>query len=618
MTSLFLRLLALYLGGTPLYAQTVGATNLLTRGPGAEAAALSGAVVPTISDPTALYWNPAGLASAGGAVTGEHLFLYDTARYDFVGLSVPSQAGTFGLGALQLNRGNIIARSAIDDPGSTVSNTQSDYMLGFGRSFGEHVSAGATANVLDFNSAGYSDKGFGFDAGAQGSYPAADFGPLKRPLLSLGAVVKNLITPNIKLSQDDETFPRELRGGAGLSFQALSRASNLGVIHFDRIQTLFSFRRTSGDPSLHLGLGVSYSFQNLLIVRAGYDGMLSGGVGLRTTDQRFALDYALENGPLAMNHRFTLSYRFNPARGEPYAAASEDIDDEYTRAKSQSEALAREDFTAGQALFKDRRYAEALEPLEQATFLEPDSGEMADSYRRAVEVRRREVIHQLSDALSADMAPGKEVDAYRAIADLLDLKPENEAQLVAIAKRLPERIEPSTFSALVQAVFQEKSAEIQRLIDAGLVTDALSLTDTLKVVASSQTAPQAAALGERAAVRGAALRQEYDLAARLAGRDFSGRLVRAARAVRRAFPDDAKAVEQATALREAYKSRLSLTVKERFFLRKLYYLAALRFARHEPTDARDLLDEILRRDAADEDANTLLDAMTRKGMTQAK
>ena len=96
------------------------------------------------------------------------------------------------------------------------------------------------------------------------------------------------------------------------------------------------------------------------------------------------------------------------------------------------------------------------------------------------------------------------------------------------------------------------------------------------------------------------------------------RLVQAARAVARAYPDDVKAASRAAELREAYKSRLDLPVKERFFLRKLYYLAAVRYAKQQSGEARDLLDEILRRDAADEDANTLLDAMIRKGMTQAK
>ncbi len=146
---LLIQLLALYLGNLPVCAQTVGATNLLTRGPGAEAAALGNTVVSTVHDPTALYWNPAGLARAGGMVTGEHLFLYDGARYDFVGLSVPSALGTFGLAALQLNRDNIVARNAIDDPGTNVSNTQSDYMVGFARMLGEHFAAGGTAGVYE-------------------------------------------------------------------------------------------------------------------------------------------------------------------------------------------------------------------------------------------------------------------------------------------------------------------------------------------------------------------------------------------------------------------------------------------------------------------------------------
>ena len=618
MTSLLLRLLVLYLGGTPLYAQTVGATSLLTRGPGAEAAALSGAVVPTVADPTSLYWNPAGLANAGGAVTGEHLFLYDGARYDFVGLSVPSKVGTFGLGALQLNRSNIVARTAVDDPGTLVSNTQSAYMLGLGHSFGEHFSAGAAANVLDFNEAGYKDKGFGFDAGAQGNYPTNDVGWIKRPLLTFGAVIKNLIEPKLKLSQDDEAFPRELRVGAGLSFQAFSRASNMGLIRYDRLLALFSFRRTSGDPSPHLGLGVSYSFENVLILRAGFDGTLSGGLGFRTTDKRFALDYALENGPLAMNHRFTLSYRFNPPSEKPYATASEEIDDEYVRAKIQSESLAQENFTAGQALFTDRKYAEALEPLEQATLLEPDNSEMSSAYKRTIEVRRRGLIHLLSDGLNADLGSGKEPDAYIAVADLLELGPENKAELVSIAKHLPERIEPSTFSALSQAVFQEKSGEVKRLIAAGLVSDALSLVDSLEIVESSSTSAGVAALRQRALAQGDTIRKGFEEQSHLDGVSASARLVRAARAVLKAYPNDSAATTQWASLRDAYRSRLELPVRERFYLRKLYYLAAVRYAKQQSGDARDLLEEILRRDAADEDANTLLDAMTRKGMALVK
>ena len=105
MMRVLLQLLALYLGGAPVCAETVGATHLLTRGPGAEAAALGNSIVSMVRDPRRCTGTLPGLANAGGAVMGEHLFLYDGARYNFVGLSVPSHLGAFGMGAIQLDRG---------------------------------------------------------------------------------------------------------------------------------------------------------------------------------------------------------------------------------------------------------------------------------------------------------------------------------------------------------------------------------------------------------------------------------------------------------------------------------------------------------------------------------
>jgi hypothetical protein len=243
---------------------------------------------------------------------------------------------------------------------------------------------------------------------------------------------------------------------------------------------------------------------------------------------------------------------------------------------------------------------------------------MSNAYTRTIEVRRRGLIHLLSDDLNADLGSNKEPDAYKDVADLLELDPENKTELVSIAKHLPERIEPSTFSALAQSVFQEKSVEVQRLIAAGLVSDALSLVDTLEIVESSSTMAGVAALRQKALAQGDAIRKGLEDQSRLGGSAPSTRLVRAARAVCKAYPKNSAAAQQATALRDAYKSRLQVPVRERFYLRKLYYLAAVRYAKQQFGEARDLLEEILRRDAADEDANTLLDAMTRKGMTLGK
>ncbi len=622
MVRLLLQLLAFYAGGAPLYAQTVGAVSsqLLSQGPGAQAAALGGAVVSTIHDPTALYWNPAGLADAGGMVSGEHLFLFDGARYDFLGLSVPSRFGTFGLGALQLNRDNIVARSAIDDPGYNVSNTQSDYMVGFGRGLGEHWSVGTTANVLDFNLAGHTDKGWGLDLGSQGNYPQDDFWGLKRLVWSFGAQIKNLIEPKLTLVDDTESFPRELRGGAGLSFQTASRPSVGGVISHDRAMILVSFRRVSGDPATYPGLGLSYSYQNVLVFRLGYDGTVSAGAGFHTMDGRFALDYSMENKPLSLDHRFTISYRFTPAKARREEVYAESVDDEYARAKGQADALAQETFNAGQASFRDQDYRGAQDAYRLAALLEPDDKEMAATYQRAVETYRRAEIHRLSTDATLDPAPGQEAQAYRNLARLLDLGADDKAELAARLRMLAQRIPTQDYLQLAQQSFDERAKAARRLAALGRVSDAQTIADTLDLLKSSQTALGVQALQGEVAAKGTAIRKTFDdLAARSGADRPDTELARAALALKRAFPDDGKAVERADAALARYRSDYPLSIKERFYLRKLYYLAAVRFAKKQDGDTRygqDFLEEILRRDAADADADALLDAIAREGLAR--
>lgn len=619
---LLLQLLAFYAGGIPLYAQTVGAasTQLLSQGPGAEASALAGSVVSTIHDPTALYWNPAGLADAGGMVAGEHLFLFDGARYDFLGLSVPSRFGTFGLGAIQLNRGNIVARAAIDSPGYTVSNTQSDYMVGFGRRLGEHWSVGATGNVLDFNLAGYTDNGWGLDTGVQAAYPQEDFWGLKRLVWSFGAQIKNLVEPKLALMADSETFPRELRGGAGLSFQAASRPSASGIISHDRAMILVSMRRVSGDPALYPGLGLSYSCHNLLVFRLGYDGYISAGAGFHTSDGRFALDYSMANKPLSLDHRFTISFRFAPAKARPHESYEEAVDDEYARAKGRADSLAKETFNAAQTLFKDQNYRSALEAYRLAALLEPADKEMAATYRRAAETYRRAEIRKLSTDATLAPVPGQEAQAYQSIARLLDLGADNKGELAARLQRLAQRLPPPEYIQLAQRSFDERAQAARRLVALGHVSDAQVIADTLEIIKSSEAALGVQLLRDDIATKGASIRQTFD---ELAARDEADRsttaLARAALALKRAFPDDGKAVARAEEALAHYRSAYPLSIKERFYLRKLYYLAAMRFAKRQDGDQRygqDFLEEILRRDAADCDADTLLDAMSREGLAR--
>lgn len=616
MMRLLIQLLALYLGNIPVCAQTVGATHLLTRGPGAEAAALGNSVVSTVHDPTALYWNPAGLARAGGMLTGEHLFLYDGARYDFVGLSVPSALGTFGLGALQLNRGNIVARNAIDDPGNTVSNTQSDYLLGFARMLGEHFAAGGTANVLHFNLAGNKDMGVGVDLGGQAFLPTEDMLGIKQPFWSFGAVLKNLMAPKLKLLQDADTFPRELRGGLSVSFKTLSRASfGSGVIRSDRATVSLSFRKVSGEPALHPGLGVSYAWENLLVLRAGYDEGLSAGFGLRTGDGRFNFDYALENKSLSMNHRFTVSYRFLKPRGPAISPAPQEVDEEYAKALARAQNLSEEHALRGKANFKDLKYAASLEPLRLAALLDPESKDKAAFYKRALEVARRQKLRNLAADKDAGLSPGSEPRAYRAIARMLDLKSADRAELIEVLRRVMARMSAADLASASSALLEDRRLEVQHFSSQGLASDALALVSNLEVSQSSATAAAIAQLKAQVSADGQTLRAQLEAEATDAERMRNpGKAYRVLLALARAYPDDAAVATRASADRGA--ARAALTLKERLYLRRLYYLSAVQYANRNVDGAKDLLEEILRRDAAEPDAIALEEAIARGSVVE--
>lgn len=611
MTNVLFNFLMLYLGARPLYA----APTILSQSPGAQGTALGRAAVSVVQDPTALHWNPAGLAGAGGAVTGEHQFLYDGARYDFIGLTVPSRLGTFGMGALQLYRGDITARAAIDDPGSQVSASQADYMAGFGRRFGDHWAAGGTFNMISADFAGYKDRGFGADAGARYESSSDDLWLLGRPLWSAGAVIKNLLAPRLKLDSDPEVLPRELRGGVSVSFDGFSRISlNAGSIRKDRAMLGVGLSKLVGETELRLGLGASYTLQDVLTLRFGLDEGFAVGVGFKTADGRFGVDYALEDRPLAKNHRFTLTYRFlKPAAAA--APAAEVQDEEYARAKGRSEGLGAEALARGQDLFKAQSYAEAVESLASAALLKPEDKEARELYRRSVEVREREDIRDLRKELDRQASAGDTTETYRMLAKLLRHKTSDHEYLLDLARRIGEKLDADALNPVSAEVVSAGAEGVRAALSRGLDAEALSDAAWLEsVAASTQTAAAARKLSAETARQAKEHRTRLERAianARKSGQH--GRALLAAFSLSRSYPDDAAAAQALDAARRDYAATLRLSPKDRIYVRKLYYLAAVAWTKKDVERARDLLDELRRRDAADADAAALMDAMVRAG-----
>jgi hypothetical protein len=615
----------------PIYSQTLGAASsqFMSRGPGAEAAAMAGSVVSDIHDPTALYWNPAGLADAGMMISGEHLFLVGGARYDFMGLSVPSDFGSFGFGVTQLARDNIVARSAIDDPGYDVSNTQSDYMAGFAKKLGRHWSAGISANVLDFNLAGYSDMGWGLDAGVMGHYEEDEFMGLRRVVWLMGADLKNIAQPQINLAGGGaqplgaaENYPRELFAGGGLSFQAASRPQDSGIIEHDRGTILFSLQRTAGDPNFYPALGFEYSYLDILIVRIGFDGSLTGGIGLHTEDDRFELDYSLENDPLGLNNRFTLAYRFSSQNQEgdkdqlsKHEIYREVIDADYVQAKTRAETLAKQDFSAGEKYFNDQEFSKASYAFRVASILNPNDKTIQEAYRRARKAERILQIRGDEADISEGFSAANFARDYVDIFELLNLRADNQERLLRLLRRLISKAPPNQYEQISSRLFKAEISAAKGLENIGRLSRAERVAQTLQMIATPLLKKTADDIEREITDREDSLKSEFNELSKQDGGATSANLAKTALDIRRAFPDDSSLTKQASLALGNFRSHNPLSIRESFYLKKLYYLAAADFARKTPGSAQEAekyLHQILSDNPIDENADSLLADFSRE------
>ncbi|MFQ6618401.1 MAG: PorV/PorQ family protein, partial [Fidelibacterota bacterium] len=129
------------------------AGQFLKIGVGARATAMGGAFVATADDATAIYWNPAGLASLQ---RNEALFLHiqwlADIKYNFVGIAVPSKyiGGTFGLFATSLSVPEDEVRTVYEPEGTGEKFDASDVAVGFSyaRNLTDRFSLGFNAKFI--------------------------------------------------------------------------------------------------------------------------------------------------------------------------------------------------------------------------------------------------------------------------------------------------------------------------------------------------------------------------------------------------------------------------------------------------------------------------------------
>ncbi len=281
-------------------AQDAGKSGLafLKIGIGGRAAALGETYTALANDPTAIYWNPAGLNAAPGTqLAFTHLNWLESITHDFVAISFPGFGGKLGLAFTMQSIPDIELRDKPSaEPISTLEARDLSAALAYARPLNAQLSVGLSVKYLYEKIYLQSASGFAVDVGANWQTPI--------PSLRLGASLQNLGSMSA-LVDEKITLPALLRIGGAFGYQN-SAGHTIVTLALDNLTYLEGGNYTSA--------GVEVSPLPEVALRGGFqfnreERGFSAGFGTHLS--RYTLDYGYAGfgEDLGQAHRFSLGIR---------------------------------------------------------------------------------------------------------------------------------------------------------------------------------------------------------------------------------------------------------------------------------------------------------------------
>ena len=259
--------------------------HALKLGVGAKAAAMGESFVAVADDPSALYWNPSGIARLEGiSVLGSYIQWPAEIAFSTVGVTYNLGArGSVGVSFSTLTTGYMNVRTVFHPEGTGEVFTASDVIVGltYARNLTDRFSFGGTVKVVREELEEYSDTGVAFDVGTlydigfktlRLGMAILNFGP------SLGYDVdededgKTNEDPNDQLDNDkdglidedgpESDVPLPMAFRVGLSMTPYDDGMNRVVTCLEAVHP--------NDNLENFNLGVEVGMRNMVFLRGGY------------------------------------------------------------------------------------------------------------------------------------------------------------------------------------------------------------------------------------------------------------------------------------------------------------------------------------------------------------
>lgn len=297
----FLSVIIFFLLAGCLFAQNDGSANtglaFLKLGVTSRSIALGDAVVSTVNDASATYYNPAALFLGDNV---NILFMHNQQilgiKTEFLGAKIRMKKFALGFSINNTSVGEIQVREI---PGASQDVfTAQNFAFGIsaGYKINDMLQVGVTGKFLYEKI--YVDNADGF---------ALDLGGLyTKDKLSIGAALANIGSMN-ELKNIATKLPLSVRFGASYLIDLKSITSGLRV-------SADGYKILDGGV-FHANTGVEFTYKNFLSIRAGYqsgyeDKTLTTGIGIKY--KAISLDYAFVpyKYSLGNSHTFTLGTSF--------------------------------------------------------------------------------------------------------------------------------------------------------------------------------------------------------------------------------------------------------------------------------------------------------------------
>lgn len=309
------------------------AAPFLTIGQGARALSMGGAFVAVADDPSALYWNPAGITDVNGnSVFVDHTLWFADIQYNY--LASTFKVGDIGTVGFSFTASNIeeMRVTTTDNPegnGETFSVSDIAFSLGYAMKLTDHFSIGFNPKFVYQKIWKMSASAIAIDIGVKYITPfdgavlgmsISNFGT-KMQMQGTSASVNHDLDPTTSgnngkipanLATDEWTLPLNFK--VGVAYKVFSDDMNKLTLAVDASHP--------NDNYESIDLGGEYVFNDFLAIRGGYKSMflvdseegMTLGIGVKQAlvgNVQLAFDYAFQDfGILKNAQKFTVEILF--------------------------------------------------------------------------------------------------------------------------------------------------------------------------------------------------------------------------------------------------------------------------------------------------------------------